>query len=177
MDAHAVVGGTGPGRRVGTAQLNWSMVLRLAGEFQGYARDLHDLAVDHLVQSLAPQGSPLASMLRTNLTRSRELDRGNAHPGSLGSDFERLGFRLWPALGQMDSRAQKWNIELSAINRARNAIAHAEDQKLATLATEGWPMQLRTIKRWRSSLDGLARCMDRVVAESLVALTGKGAPW
>ncbi len=28
---------------------------------------------------------------------SRDLDRGNAHPGSIGKDFARFGFDVWPA--------------------------------------------------------------------------------
>ena len=177
LDAHAAVGGMGSGRRIGTTQLNWSMTLRLAGEFQGYARDLHDLAVEHLVQSLAQPGSALASTLRINFAHSRDLDRGNAQPKSLTNDFRRLGFQLWPALQQKDQRAPKWNQSLEALNRARNAIAHAQDQKLRALATEGYPIQLRTIKTWRSSLNSLARCMDVVVADSLALLLGTRAPW
>lgn len=177
MDAHAAVGGNGPGRRVGTAQLNWSMALRLAGEFQGYARDLHDLGVDHLVQAIAPPGTALASTLRINLTLKRDLDRGNAQPNSLKNDFLRFGFEIWSALALEDPRSARWKQSLEALNTARNAIAHAEDQKLRRLAAAGYPMQLRTIKTWRSHLNSLARTMDRVVADSLAALTGQGAPW
>ncbi|MFI9531069.1 hypothetical protein [Micromonospora rosaria] len=177
MDAHAAVGGQGPGRRVGTAQLNWSMVLRLAGEFQGFARDLHDLGVDYLVQSIAPPGSPLASTLQVNLTLKRDLDRGNAQPGSLGNDFLRFGFQIWPALAQKNPRSAQWNKSLEALNKARNAIAHAEDHKLKVLAADGYPMHLRTIRTWRSHLNSLAGHMDMVVADSLAVLTGKGAPW
>jgi hypothetical protein len=46
FDLHATVGGTGPGRRWRTEQVNWSITLRLAGEFQGFARDLHTLSTD-----------------------------------------------------------------------------------------------------------------------------------
>lgn len=45
--AHATIGGSGRGRRWRTSQLNWALTLRIAGEFQGYARDLHTLAVGH----------------------------------------------------------------------------------------------------------------------------------
>lgn len=34
-----------PGRRYRTGQLHLALIVRLAGEFQGYARDLHDQAV------------------------------------------------------------------------------------------------------------------------------------
>jgi hypothetical protein len=40
--AHQTLGGTGPGRRWVTDELNHALILRLASEFQGFARDLHD---------------------------------------------------------------------------------------------------------------------------------------
>lgn len=119
----------------------------------------------------------LATMLRSNLTRSRDLDKGNAHPGSLGQDFNRLGFQLWPALSAADPRVRRWQIDLEALNAARNAIAHAEDHRLAQLTAQGYPMQLVTVRRWQRSLNGLARCLDRVVADSLALLLGSPAPW
>jgi hypothetical protein len=41
LGAHRLVGGTGRGRRWRTSALNEALVLRLAAEFQGFARDLH----------------------------------------------------------------------------------------------------------------------------------------
>jgi hypothetical protein len=177
LSAHTRIGGVRPGRRVGTRQINWALTLRLAGEFQGFARDLHDLAVDHLVTTLSPTNPALRAMLLASLTRDRDLDKGNAHPGSLGRDFGRLGFELWPALEAKDVRAPRWNSDLSVLNRARNAIAHAQDQKLVQLEGQGYPMQLKTIRQWRRSLDALAGCMDQVVADSLAVLLGTPAPW
>jgi hypothetical protein len=177
FSAHTAVGGNGPGRRIGTLQLNWALTLRLAGEFQAYARELHDLAVNHLVSEIAPRGTTLAILLRTNLTRSRELDRGNAQPRSLANDFGRLGLDFWPALVAKDPQAEDLKESLHALNRARNAIAHAEDHKLAALASEGFPMRLTTVRRWHRHLGRLTRCMDGAVAESLAQLTGTRAPW
>lgn len=177
LAVHTKVGGVNRGRRYGTKQINWALTLRLAGEFQGFARDLHDLAIDHLVSALGSGNAGLESMLHANLTTSRQLDKHNAQPASLGSDFNRLGFQLWPALTAAQPRAAVWQRDLNMLNQARNAIAHAEDHKLAQLAADGYPMQLSTVKRWRRSLDGLAACMDDVVASSLAQLLGTAAPW
>src|SRR5207253_149850 len=49
----------------------------------------HSECVDHLVNSLAP--NTLQSIVRAEFTLNRQLDRGNAQPGSIGSDFGRLG--------------------------------------------------------------------------------------
>lgn len=119
--AHAAVGGTGRGRRWRAEQLNWALVLRVAAEFQGFALDLHGEAVDAFVGS-ASRGTPsLEQVLRTLLTRDRQLTRGNAHPGAIGSDFDRLGLQTWPELNRRyPGRAPRWSAALTALNDARN---------------------------------------------------------
>jgi hypothetical protein len=66
------------------------------------------------------------------MTGNRQLDNGNAHPGSLGADFSLLGMALWDALKTAHPRATAWNNDLSALNEARNAIAHAEEGRLVS---------------------------------------------
>src|SRR2546423_7059503 len=85
--AHAAVGGTQRGRRYATQQINRAYAILLASQFQGFCRDLHSECVDHLVNSLAP--NTLQSIVRAEFTLNRQLDRGNAQPGSIGSDFGR----------------------------------------------------------------------------------------
>jgi hypothetical protein len=137
------MGGSGPGRRWRTEQLNWALVLRLAAEFQGFARDLHDLAVDEFV-AVSARGDPaLTGVLRALATRGRALDRGNAHPSALGDDYGRLGLTFWDALRTADHRARSWQDDLSALIRARNAIAHADEGALIKLRDEGYPLVLR----------------------------------
>jgi hypothetical protein len=177
LQAHRTLGGSGPGRRWRTEQVNWALTLRLAGEFQGFARDLHDLAIDHFVGVVAQANSPLESVLRARMTLNRQLNRGNAHPGSLGADFALLGMTLWGALETANPRAAIWNRELTALNEARNAIAHAEEGRLVALRADGYPITLGTIRRWRRSLDGLTETMDDVTSDYLDRLLGTGRPW
>jgi hypothetical protein len=54
--AHRSVGGTGPGRRYLTQQINQAYAVLLSSEFQGFCRDLHMECADHLVVVIA---SPL----------------------------------------------------------------------------------------------------------------------
>jgi hypothetical protein len=177
LQAHQEIRGSGRGRRWRTEQLNWALTLRLAGEFQGYARELLDLAIDHFVD-VAAQGNPdLANVLRTRMTQGRKLDRGNANPGSLEEDFGRLGMTFWPTLEAEHYRAGVWKRNLGALNEARNAIAHAEEAKLVRLRQEGFPITLQTIGRWKRSLDGLVETMDDVVSDYLDLLLGAGRPW
>jgi hypothetical protein len=177
MSAHAAVEGSGRGRRWRTEQLNWALTMRLAGEFQGFCRDLHDDAVDFFEVTVSPSPT-VASVIHALLTANRKLDKGNAHPGALQQDFELLGldlksgiFAASPARG-----LTRW-VALGKLNEARNAIAHANHAKLITLRQEGYPIVKRTILTWRSQLDALAETMDDVVARSLGTLLGVGRPW
>lgn len=177
LAAHQTVSGTGPGRRWRTRELNWALTLRLAGEFQGFARDLHDLAVDFFVGVVSGGNVDLADVLRERTTTNRQLDRGNAQPGSLGSDFALLGLPLWPALQQADSRSPGWRESLETLNRARNAIAHVDSQSLDLLRRQGQPVTLAAVRAWRRDLDRLALSMDDVVSAYLDQLLGFGRPW
>jgi hypothetical protein len=177
LAAHRTMGGSGPGRRWRTEQLNWALTLRLAGEFQGYARELHDVAVDHLVAVVAGGNTGLANVLRAGMTARRQLDRGNASPATLEEDYFRLGLRLWPDLQAASFRVPAWKASLAALNEARNAIAHADEGKLIGLRARGYPITLTTVHRWNTSLDGLVRTMDDVVGAYLGRLLGTGSPW
>jgi hypothetical protein len=178
QEAHRLVGGGSRGRRWRTGQLNRALVLCLAGEFQGYCRDLHDQAVDHFVQATSGNNPALAAVQRALVTSNRDLDRGNANPGNLGKDFGHFGLGLWDAVRTVEpTKGPAWNTSLASLNEARNAIAHAQDGRLAALATAGFPIWLQTIKQWHTALDGLAATMDDVVADYLDGLLGTGRPW
>jgi hypothetical protein len=177
LDAHSTMSGTGRGRRWRTEQVNWALTLRLAAEFQGYARDLHDLAVDHFVGVVSGGDLRMSNVLRVLMTKNRRLDKGNADAGALEEDFSRLGIDLRSALEQATPSAVKWRKDLSALIRARNAIAHANEGKLATLASEGYPARLTTVGSWKKTLDGLVGTMDDVVSDYLDGLLRAGRPW
>src|SRR5688572_2674942 len=98
LGAHVAVGGSAAGRRGATEALNHALVLRLASEFQGFCRDLHDEAVRLLVETLAPGDLKLQEILARPYLAARKLDRGNAEPGGLGHDFGLLGMTMWPDL-------------------------------------------------------------------------------
>jgi hypothetical protein len=120
LDAHKAAEGAGaPGRRWRTEQINWSLALLLAAEFQGYARDLHNEAGNSFA-ILAAQGNPtLETILKTRMTQNRQLDRGNANPGNLGTDFKILGLDLWGDLKtQWPGLAPKWSVNLAELNQA-----------------------------------------------------------
>ena len=177
LDAHTLVGGQGPGRRWRTSQLNRALVMLLATELQGFARKLHDLGSTMFAARAAAGNVPLERVLKARLTEGRWLDRGNAQPGSLGSDFGRLGFSLWPAMAARDPTTAVRQSHLEMLNQARNAIAHADEGQLAALRSEGYPMTLVTFKVWRRSMNGLAGTLDVEVAAQLGQLFDEPMLW
>jgi hypothetical protein len=175
--AHATVGGQGPGRRWRTETLNHALVTRLAGEFQGYCRELHDLVSDRFAAWTAPKNAALEGVIKVSLLESRQLDSKNAQPGSLGSDFSRFGLQFWPRLTTHDRLTQARQAHLERVNRARNAIAHSNQGELQLLAQEGFPMTLQTYRRWKSAIDHLTRSMDIVTSDYLATLFVQPRPW
>ncbi|MGH3279531.1 MAG: hypothetical protein ACRDNW_10385 [Trebonia sp.] len=175
--AHQALAGTGPGRRWVTEELNQALILRLASEFQGFARNLHDEAGVFVAGRLAPGNPRLQNVLRLPYTVSRKLNQGNADPGTLGNDFGLFGLVLWTALqARYPTRAKGWNQKLAALNMARNGIVHDDGAKVARVQADGWPLTLQSADRWKLALDGLAQGMDCVVGGHLKLVFGT-QPW
>jgi hypothetical protein len=172
-EAHAAVGGPARGRRRATQQIKRAYAVLLAAEFQGFSRDLHTECVEHLLGVIAPP-PVLRLLLRGELMRGRQLDRGNAQPSSLGADFGRLDLAFWPALLVHDANSTAWRADLEALNEWRNAIVHQD----FTSTRLGGIINLRItqVRRWRASCRRLARAFDEVMCGHLLALTGV-SPW
>ena len=74
-------------------QLGSMLVVTLAAEWQGFARDLHDRAADYVVAQVRATSPSGASCLGPLLIGRRRLDRGNATFSALSEDFGRLDSR------------------------------------------------------------------------------------
>jgi hypothetical protein len=178
FDAHRAIGGMSAGRRRGTEQINWALTLRVAAEFQGFARDLHDEAVDFFGVHVGSSNLALSGVLTTLLSSDRGLDKGNAHPQNLAKDFGRMGLQLWTELKGVSARAGQWERTLMAMNKARNAIAHHDVQKLDELERDGWKLsRLETTRRFQRASGSTAAAMDTVVGSHLERIFGRGKPW
>ena len=171
--AHQAVGGSRRGRRYATQQLNQAYTVMLMSQFQGFCRDLHSEAVDHLVAAVLP--TSVSSVLRPVLTENRALDRGNANSSSLGSDFGRLGLSFWQEVKATDARAEKWQQRLDQLNDWRNAIAHQSFGKLLRAGSRP-VVSLQQVREWRNACKGLARSFDRVIGVHLGSMVGN-PPW
>src|SRR6266545_7713473 len=88
-NAHRSVGGTGPGRRTATQQINQAYAMVLASQFQGFCRDLHTECTGLVVAAVTSANFQV--ILQGNLLLNRQLNRGNPNPGNIGSDFNRFG--------------------------------------------------------------------------------------
>lgn len=173
--AHRAVGGTGPGRRSVTLQLNYAYVLLLAARFQGFARALHTEVAN--VIAVGANDPDYEALLMESLTHERRLDRGNAQLDALTKDFGRFGLRLWPRVDALDARSPARRAKLSGVMAWRNAIAHHDiDEKLAAGKLDPASIDLATCQMWRSALNGLATTLDRVGADQCEAL-GLQRPW
>src|ERR1700722_6897152 len=162
--AHKAFGGSGRGRRWVTDELNHALIVRLASEFQGFSRDLHNEAGVVLIRTVAPGNQQLQDNLRIPYTAARKLDQGNAGPGALGADFGLFGMQLWSALyARYPARGPQRNKKLDALNLARNGLVHDDAKKIAKTQAAGWALTLQSVDRWKAVLDGLAEGMDRVV--------------
>lgn len=178
IEAHATYAGTGPGRRFATGPLNEALVLRLAAEFQGFSRELLYEGVAALMTPIHHEvGTDLAQVVEQGMLSGLNIERGNANPRSLGSDFQQVfALDLWPTLQRGYSRTSVRQGHLENLNRARNAIAHDDQVALTSLHTAGWPIRLETIRRCRRALDNLAQGMDRVLGSHLKTMLGV-RPW
>jgi hypothetical protein len=172
-DAHAAVGGTGPGRRYATQQINQAYAMLLSSQFQGFCRDLHSEAVDCICRD--PGGADMRLlMLQKRLTTGRKLDEGNPNPGNLGSDFGFFNFDFWQDLYAQDARNADRNKQLDCLNKWRNAIAHQnfDPQKLGGQTK----VRLADVRRWRRVCEELAVEFDAIVGTHLGIILG-ASPW
>ena len=169
--AHAAVGGTGPGRRYATQEINRAYAVLLASQFQGFCRDLHSEAVGYLGAFLP---NALRPIIRGELHWNRQLDRGNAQPSSIGSDFGRLGLSFWDEVHLLDPGNATRQILLEELNTWRNAIVH-QDLDPARLGGRT-TLRLSRVRLWRRASSRLAYAFDEVLRRHLLSLTGT-SPW
>jgi hypothetical protein len=169
QDAHTTVHGAG--RREATRQINHGYAVLLAAEFQGYCRELHSEAVRHFVANLPALQRPIVAEA---LTFNRQLDRGNAQSGSLGSDFGRFGLDWWSEVDAVDPAGPGLRRSLDELNAWRNAIAHNDFDPARLGGTI--ILRLAAVRGWRRTCNQLTRAFDAVLANHLRTVTGH-SPW
>jgi len=170
-NAHALVGGTERGRRYATQQINYSYAALLSSHFQGFCRDLHSECMECLVAIVPVQ---LQGLLRAEFSWNRGLSRGNPHPGTIGSDFNRLGVDFWTQVYAVDARNERRRELLQELIDWRNAIAHQDFDPVAPGSIP--TLHLARVRAWRNAVNALARSFDQAMYNYLQGVVGT-APW
>ncbi len=174
-NAHKAVGGTKPGRRFLTQQINYAYTMLLAARFQGFVRALQVQTAEAI--ALGAHNATYAELLGENLTSNRALERHNAQPNSIAEDFARFGLDIWAEVARERKGNDKRRTKLWALITWRNAIAHDDIAvKRAKGALEPVTISLSTCRSWRSSVSVLAVSLDNVSAAHCQAL-GLPRPW
>jgi hypothetical protein len=172
-NAHRAVGGSGPGRRYATQQINHAYAVLLSAQFQRYCRDFHSACVFSLVSGITP--AAYRGVLRKEFLWNCRLDRGNSNPGNIAADFNRLGIEFWLEVEAVDAKNAQRRQLLEELNEWRNAIAHQDFP--AALLRGGRPvLHLAQVQGWRKACDGLVRSFDLVMGNYIRGVTGT-APW
>ena len=181
--AHAAMGEVeGPGRPLELGRpLAHAYIIRVVAEFQGFARDVYDLAVEHLVKVAAPR-EDLVILLTTAIKRGRQMDAGNATLTALRSDFGRLGVRNLE--GKLAARYPQWDrdkggidpVRYGALIDVRNALAHGNQQQIDELRRQGRLDTLTWGRKQLAVLNRAARGLDRTVWEQMLERTRR-PPW
>jgi hypothetical protein len=170
--ARRTVKGAGRGRRIALQQMNQAYVVLLLSLFQRFCRELHEECVEHFVRQ--PGLQPHRGILNLRFMEGRKLDSGNPNPGNIGSDFGRLGVKLWPELRQRGPRSKHHHDALELLNQWRNAIAHQDFRHPGLRGRT--TIQQTEIRRWRTVCNRLAVDMDEVMFAYLLRTTGL-PPW
>jgi hypothetical protein len=136
------------------------VLLRLAAEFQGFCRDLHNDCIEAFIATLGLSDQRLELIISTqNMESGRRLDSGNANRDAIAQDFSRFGLEIWLELERgFPTSAREWVSAVRLLNTARNGIAHDFDAKLDQLRRDGHELSLSTALDWRSAVDTCGRC-------------------
>lgn len=178
LAAHAKVGGSRPGRRYATEQLNHALLVAVAAQFQGFCRDLHSESVG----ALAVCAPKLQTILSVTLTKNRRLDQGNANDGNIAEDFGRLGMEdFWARVAAEGggARTKTRRRRLEQMNLWRNAIAHNnfEQHQVRIDKLDGHLRpRLAEVERCRTACEQLAVQFEAAVAAFLTQVVG-APPW
>lgn len=172
----------GPGRprQIGRPVAH-AYIMRMLAEFQGFVRDLYDLAAEHLVEVADPP-EELVAVLTSAISRGRGIDSGNATLQTLRTDFGRLGIRNLE--GKLAANYTQWDVDsggtdpgrYNALVALRNALAHGNQRQVGEQRRQGHLDTVTWARHQLPVLNRAARALDATVWENLRSQTGV-APW
>ena len=160
--------------------------VRVVAEFQGFARDLHNVAAECVVV-LAGTASQHQALLIRNIKEGRMLDSGNPTFENIQRDFKRVGIGdlrarvekhdpSWKAAGRGTARMAGDAASLENLIQLRNSIAHGNDGQLIRLRTKGIRGTLKWTKGQLPALYRIVIALDRSVWDYFKEEFGQ-EPW
>lgn len=159
-------------RRAAAQHVIQAYTMIVAAQFQGFCRDVHSETVNELTVGLVPPH--FRYMIGFDLMWGRQLDRGNAQPSSIGTDFNRLGLSIWNVLAARSNKSTLYKLALEDLNMWRNAIAHQDfdNTRLAGRRT----VKFRDVGRWVRACRWLAKEIDLACRDHVYYMKGV-YPW
>jgi hypothetical protein len=152
----------------GTEQLNEALVLRVTAEFQGFVRDLLDLATIKIVRG-SGCGQAYQAQIIAAMSRNRAIDRGNPRLDAIEEDLSRLGLqRVRQQLSGKNPSHADDVARLQKLVELRNALAHAEQVRLRSLSRTGTKATKRYVALSRACLGRFASALDKVMWDYLL---------
>lgn len=140
-------------------------VLLLSAHFQGFCRDLYTESAQTIVSKVRVR---LRRVIAEQFAAHRKLDHGNPNIQNLGIDFGRFGFSL--DLAAADPANLPRVAHLGQLNKWRNAAAHHGN------IPAGAPLDIPTLRSWRTSCEGLATSLDGIMYTELRRILRR-QPW
>lgn len=126
---------------------------------------------------LRTQGN-VSKVLADTAAIGRQLDRGNAHLGTLGTDFAKIGLRVTDEIKQRPLGPRRLH-RLDRAVKLRNGIVHDDDSQLEEAAAGAAADQalpaLDSVHR--SAINALAGDLDTFVGAHLGSLLAGTPPW
>lgn len=147
----------------GGDQIAHAFIVRMYAEFQGFVRDLHDIAVIAFVR-----GSQIPAQHRPPVinaaTDGRRLDQGNAGLDVIRKDFRRIGLSsLGSDLAAKNPRHAADKKRYEELTDLRNALAHGNAEQLRALKAHGIKPTMTWGRSTHPGLNRTARALDRSV--------------
>lgn len=154
-----------------------AFVLRMYAEFQGFVRELHDIALVAFVRGseVPPQHWPPVISAAND---GRRLDLGNAGLAAIKKDFRRIGLSgLGQQLANLNHKHEYDKGRYEELTKLRNALAHGDADQLRVLVADGIKPTLTWGRKTLPSLNRIARALDRAVWNHMKATYPAIDPW
>jgi hypothetical protein len=141
-------------------------VLLLSAHFQGFCRDLYTECSQFISDNVRVG---IQFLIQQFFTNKIALDHGNPNLDNMNTDFSRFGFSL--DLKGRDPANEVHISHLGHLNKWRNAAAHHGNPP------KGIPLNIASIRTWKTSCSGLATSLDGILYNQLRTLIHSPRPW